>query len=298
MIQTLENPKLQLDQTVMPTTSTLSMELSPYRSVSCDRLSSSEAPSPISDQGFFDMTTDDETASCYSPMLLPDKMHKHHNSYNKNDSVTMDQLHISGLFSLTRATSSKKRRAPLSLTRKQPPALEQIMLFSPNATAALTAGPAAMTPSPPSSFSTIPALSSSLKRDFSFSSSSSSRLSESDDDEDAKIGRTGPFLPSPFSNSSSFPYTAGGKNKRVRKASKSKHDKPKHPPVKLPFSVQRHITRSPPTSQCHRLRVYSIMMSETEIETSVRFYPKRAHGKKTVEIDLEYARARYLGDLQ
>ncbi|KAF9984846.1 hypothetical protein BGZ65_012442 [Modicella reniformis] len=60
------------------------------------------------------------------------------------------------------------------------------------------------------------------------------------------------------------------------------------------FSVQRHIRRSQPTSRCRRMRVYSMMRSKTEIETTVRFYPKRAHGKKTVAIDLTYARVKYM----
>ncbi|KAF9135444.1 hypothetical protein BGW39_002911 [Mortierella sp. 14UC] len=317
MVQMTCDSKSQLDRAMIPATSTSSMDFSAHRSVSFDRTSSPETPSPISDQGFFDMTTDDETASCCSPMLLPGKMHNHHNSYNRNVSITMEQLNISGSFPSTPATSLKKRRPSRSLTRKLPPALEQIMLFSPNATAALTSSPAAMMSSSSTSLSTIPVLSSPLKQNFRFPSSSSlSSDSEGLEDEDAQMGRNGSFL----ATSSTFSScVAGGKNKRERKASKSKHDKPKHPPVRLhahkwrgiyapvrceacqsplsnEFSVQRHITRAPPTSRCHRLRVYSIMMSETEIETSVRFYPKRAHGKKTVEIDLEYARARYLSE--
>lgn len=59
------------------------------------------------------------------------------------------------------------------------------------------------------------------------------------------------------------------------------------------YSVQRHIRRSQPTSRCRRMRVYSVMRSRTEIETTLRFHPKRAHGKKTVPIDLDYARAKY-----
>ncbi|KAF9360438.1 hypothetical protein BGX26_009425 [Mortierella sp. AD094] len=59
------------------------------------------------------------------------------------------------------------------------------------------------------------------------------------------------------------------------------------------YSVQRHIVNSKPTSRCYRMRVYSVMKSKTEVETTVRFYPLRSHGKKTVRIDLEYARAKY-----
>ena len=58
------------------------------------------------------------------------------------------------------------------------------------------------------------------------------------------------------------------------------------------FSVQRHILRSQPSSLCRRMRVYSIMRSEIEVETTVRFYPKRPHGKKTVVIDLAHALER------
>ncbi|KAG0265408.1 hypothetical protein BG011_004793 [Mortierella polycephala] len=60
------------------------------------------------------------------------------------------------------------------------------------------------------------------------------------------------------------------------------------------FSVQRHIQRSPEGSLCKRMRVYSIMKSETEIENTVRFYPDRPHGKKTVKVDLARKRAKYL----
>ncbi|KAG0049685.1 hypothetical protein BGZ83_005489 [Gryganskiella cystojenkinii] len=59
------------------------------------------------------------------------------------------------------------------------------------------------------------------------------------------------------------------------------------------FSVQRHILRSQPMSLCRRMRVYSIMRSETEVETTVRFYPKRPHGKKTAVIELAHALDRY-----
>ncbi|KAG0261333.1 hypothetical protein BG011_001107 [Mortierella polycephala] len=59
------------------------------------------------------------------------------------------------------------------------------------------------------------------------------------------------------------------------------------------FSVQRHILRAEKTSHCYRMRVYSIMRSKTEVENTVRFYPKGPHGKKTVQIDLIHARMRY-----
>jgi len=35
------------------------------------------------------------------------------------------------------------------------------------------------------------------------------------------------------------------------------------------------------------------MRSEIEIESTVRFFPKRPHGKKTVAIDLEYVVGRH-----
>ncbi|KAF9188330.1 hypothetical protein BGZ51_000650 [Haplosporangium sp. Z 767] len=56
------------------------------------------------------------------------------------------------------------------------------------------------------------------------------------------------------------------------------------------FSVQRHILRAEKTSHCYKMKVYSIMCSKTEVENTVRFYPKRPHGKKTVQIDLVHAR--------
>ncbi|KAG0378449.1 hypothetical protein BGX24_003807 [Mortierella sp. AD032] len=345
MVQLPYHPKPLVDRSMMNSAASLSMDFSAYRSVSFDRLSSPEAPSPISDQGFFDMTTDDETASCYSPMLLPGKMHNHHNSYNKNEAIAMEQLYISGSSSSTPVTTPRKRKTPPSSSHKQSPALEQIMLFSPNATATLNAGPVAMmspsvsSSSPSSSSLTMPSLSSPLKQHLSLLPSTSSSSDSDSRQEQAKMRRT-VFSSSSFSGPSST-GRALGKNKRGRKASKNGH-KPKHPPVKLhcqfegctttcssqpslarhseshkwrgfyapvrceacqsalsnEFSVQRHIVRSPPNSRCSRLRVYSIMLSETEIETSVRFYPKRPHGKKTVEVNLELARTRYLGTPQ
>ncbi|KAF9291350.1 hypothetical protein BGZ74_000386 [Mortierella antarctica] len=62
------------------------------------------------------------------------------------------------------------------------------------------------------------------------------------------------------------------------------------------FSVQRHIQRAPATSACRKMRVYSVMQSETQVECTVRFYPKRPHGKKTVVVDLEAFRRRSLGN--
>ncbi|KAF9127332.1 hypothetical protein BGW39_005952 [Mortierella sp. 14UC] len=59
------------------------------------------------------------------------------------------------------------------------------------------------------------------------------------------------------------------------------------------FSVQRHILRSAPTSRCHKMRIYSIMKAEDEIETTVKFFPTRGHGKKTVKVDLERMKAKY-----
>ncbi|KAF9153002.1 hypothetical protein BG015_004289 [Linnemannia schmuckeri] len=304
-------PKTLLNRSIMPADQ-LSMAFSTRRSVSFDRLSSPEETSPIPDQGFFDMTTDDETASgCYSPILISGEMYPNNN--HKNDMIAMEHLNISGSAS-TSSLLQRRRRTPPSLVHKSTPTatLEQIMLFSPNATTALTAGPAMMSSSSSSSLLTMPALFSPLKQYFSFSTSSSDSDSREEEEEGMRMIGSSTSLPSTSA-------AAAAKKRRERKPSKSGHKKPKHPPLKLPahkwrglyapvrceacqsalsneFSVQRHIVRSQPNSRCRRMRVYSIMMSETEIETSVRFYPKRAHGKKTVEIDLDYARARYLGD--
>ncbi|KAF9915966.1 hypothetical protein BX616_004944 [Lobosporangium transversale] len=62
------------------------------------------------------------------------------------------------------------------------------------------------------------------------------------------------------------------------------------------FSVQRHILRSPPGSKCKEMRIYSIMKSETEVESTVRFFPTRPHGKKTVRVNLEKMRSKYLNN--
>ncbi|KAK5799626.1 hypothetical protein F5H01DRAFT_326415 [Linnemannia elongata] len=59
------------------------------------------------------------------------------------------------------------------------------------------------------------------------------------------------------------------------------------------FSVQRHILRSAETSRCRKMRTYSIMKSETEIDNTVKFCPKRPHGKKTVPVDLAKMKAKY-----
>ncbi|KAG0208873.1 hypothetical protein BGX28_000272 [Mortierella sp. GBA30] len=60
------------------------------------------------------------------------------------------------------------------------------------------------------------------------------------------------------------------------------------------FSVQRHIMRSPVTSRCRRMRIYSIMRSATEIENTVRFYPQKGHGKKTkTVVNLEELKKKY-----
>ncbi|KAF9958550.1 hypothetical protein BGZ70_009161 [Mortierella alpina] len=65
-------------------------------------------------------------------------------------------------------------------------------------------------------------------------------------------------------------------------------------PLSNEFSVQRHIMRSPVTTLCRRMRVYSIMRSATDVEATVRFYPKRGHGKKTKIIDLDMVKEKYL----
>ncbi|KAG0303907.1 hypothetical protein BGZ98_006149 [Dissophora globulifera] len=62
------------------------------------------------------------------------------------------------------------------------------------------------------------------------------------------------------------------------------------------YSVQRHIQRSQPNSLCRRMRVYSVMKSEIEVEATVRFYPKRPHGKKTIPVDLAEVWAKYVSE--
>ncbi|KAF9546502.1 hypothetical protein EC957_009716 [Mortierella hygrophila] len=330
--------KVLLNRPIIPVAQ-LSMGFAANRSVSIDRLSSPEAPSPVSDQGFFEITTDEETASgCHSPQLLTYKTHLNNNNNNKDkhETIAMEQLNSSG--SAPTTLPQRRRRTPPSLVHKSLPTttLEQIMLLSPHATAAaLTAGPAMISSSSSSSLSTMPTLSSPLKQHFSISTSMSDLDTRGGEEEGLREKGS-----SPSSSPTSVAAAAAVKKRRERKSAKSGHKVPKQPPVRLPcqfpgctitcssqpslarhaeahkwrglyapvrceacqsalsneFSVQRHIVRSQPNSQCYRLRVYSIMMSETEIDTSVRFYPKRAHGKKTVEIDLMYARARYLGD--
>ncbi|KAF9547459.1 hypothetical protein EC957_008469 [Mortierella hygrophila] len=60
------------------------------------------------------------------------------------------------------------------------------------------------------------------------------------------------------------------------------------------FSVQRHILRSAESSRCRKMRTYSIMRSETEIDSTVKFCPTRPHGKKTVPVDLAKMKAKYI----
>ncbi|KAG0244723.1 hypothetical protein BGX31_008612 [Mortierella sp. GBA43] len=62
------------------------------------------------------------------------------------------------------------------------------------------------------------------------------------------------------------------------------------------YSVQRHILRSPEPSRCRKMRIYSIMKSEIDIESTVRFYPNRPHGKKTVKVDLEKMKFKYFNN--
>jgi hypothetical protein len=45
------------------------------------------------------------------------------------------------------------------------------------------------------------------------------------------------------------------------------------------------------------MRVYSIMLSETEVKDTVRFYPARPHGKKTIAVDLEKMKKKYVSVL-
>ncbi|KAK3808155.1 MAG: hypothetical protein JOS17DRAFT_780648 [Linnemannia elongata] len=60
------------------------------------------------------------------------------------------------------------------------------------------------------------------------------------------------------------------------------------------FSVQRHILRSAESSRCRKMRTYSIMRSETEIDNTVKFCPTRPHGKKTVPVNLAKMKAKYI----
>ncbi|KAG0267976.1 hypothetical protein DFQ27_007847 [Actinomortierella ambigua] len=88
---------------------------------------------------------------------------------------------------------------------------------------------------------------------------------------------------------------------RARKPTKSKGER-QTTPVKLlacnstlsnEYSVQRHINRSKLDSLCHMMRVYSFMKSKTEPKKTVRFFPKRPHGKKTAVVDLHLIRAKF-----
>ncbi|KAF9576836.1 hypothetical protein EC968_003343 [Mortierella alpina] len=65
-------------------------------------------------------------------------------------------------------------------------------------------------------------------------------------------------------------------------------------PLSNEFSVQRHIMRSPDSTLCKKMRVYSIMRSATDVETTVRFYPTRGHGKKTKVVDLAMMRKKFI----
>ncbi|KAG0348884.1 hypothetical protein BG004_003835 [Podila humilis] len=59
------------------------------------------------------------------------------------------------------------------------------------------------------------------------------------------------------------------------------------------FSVQRHILRSPSTSRCQRMSVYSIMQGLADVKYTVRFHPGRGHGKKTERVNLEHMKMLY-----
>ncbi|KAG0348062.1 hypothetical protein BG004_006196 [Podila humilis] len=93
----------------------------------------------------------------------------------------------------------------------------------------------------------------------------------------------------------------GKRRKRVRRPLAKKAVSKPSPKIKLPVVasnvrvnlVCNDMQRRTDGVGCIRLcdarlmRVYSIMGSETEVECTVRFYPKRPHGKKTVVVDLE-----------
>ncbi|KAF9196143.1 hypothetical protein BGZ50_001839 [Haplosporangium sp. Z 11] len=263
------------------------LDFAQYRSPAAfGHLSSPEGSvSQVSDQGFFDMTTTDD--ECYSTGVAGDLL-----------AQPFDSLGVSCAAASAAAAVAHNIRVPASRARK---ATSQL----PNNQDLL-----------PASYTTsIPALSSPLKQHFSGSFSEDNSDTPTDDEKylpkrkkrvqksvktKVTVKPKGPrlILRCEYEGCN---VTCSSQPSLLRHAQGHKW-RGLYSPVRCEacetalsneFSVQRHILRSPEGSLCKRMRVYSIMKSETEIENTVRFYPDRPHGKKTVKIT--YDRVRGMG---
>ncbi|KAG0085936.1 hypothetical protein BGZ93_010696 [Podila epicladia] len=274
-------------------------EMFHHRTPVLERLSSPDGSlSPTSDQDLFDSMTDDEPSlsSSYSSYTSLFSLADEHIA------PPLSQLTVSCdtvVMGDPAPTSNRVRRAvpqhnythmtvDLSLASSSP-------MFSPTA-------------------STTPILSSSLKQHFS--SFSDSEGPEEDESQlhgkrrkrvrrahVKKVTQPRPSIKLPCTFSG-CPIECSSQPSLARHAETHKW-RGRYAPVRCEacqsalsneFSVQRHIQRAPTTSACRKMRVYSVMRSETQVECTVRFYPKRPHGKKTVIVDLEAFRRRNLGN--
>ncbi|KAF9312364.1 hypothetical protein BG003_006339 [Podila horticola] len=274
------------------------MEMLRQRTPVFERLSSPDGSlSPTSDQDYFGSMTDDEPSSSSS-----------YSSYTSLSSLADEHI-ASPLSQLTMACDpvviGDLAPSPLHRIRRVVPQLDytQMTVDSSLASSSPTFSPTA---------STASALSSPLKQHFSsFSDSEGPEEDESQLHGKRRKRVRRPYVKKPTQPKPSIkipctfpgcPTECSSQPSLARHAETHKW-RGLYAPVRCEacqsalsneFSVQRHILRAPATSACRKMRVYSVMRSETQVECTVRFYPKRPHGKKTVVVDLEAFRRRSL----
>ncbi|KAG0340258.1 hypothetical protein BG000_000330 [Podila horticola] len=274
------------------------MEMLRQRTPVFERLSSPDGSlSPASDQDYFGSMTDDEPSSSSS-----------YSSYTSLSSLADEHI-ASPLSQLTMACDpvviGDLAPSPLHRIRRVVPQLDYTQM---------TVDPSLASSSPTFSptVSTAPALSSPLKQHFSsFSDSEGPEEDESQLHGKRRKRVRRPYVKKPTQPKPSIkipctfpgcPTECSSQPSLARHAETHKW-RGLYAPVRCEacqsalsneFSVQRHILRAPATSACRKMRVYSVMRSETQVECTVRFYPKRPHGKKTVVVDLEAFRRRSL----
>ncbi|KAG0025995.1 hypothetical protein BGZ82_009704 [Podila clonocystis] len=274
------------------------MEMLCHRAPMLERLSSPDGSlSPISDYGYFDSMTDDEPSSSSS-----------YNSYTSLSSLGGDHL-ASPLSQLTVECNTiiveDPAPTPLHRVRRAVPRLDcTLMSVDPSL--------ASFSPMFSPTASTTPVLSSPLKQHFSSFSDSEGP----EEDESQLQGKRRKRVRRPYAKKVTQPKPSikipcafpGCPTQCSSQPSLARHAETHkwrglYAPVRCEacqsalsneFSVQRHIQRAPATSACRKMRVYSVMQSETQVQYTVRFYPKRPHGKKTVVVDLEAFQRRNL----
>ncbi|KAG0031644.1 hypothetical protein BGZ81_000849 [Podila clonocystis] len=274
------------------------MEMLCHRAPMLERLSSPDGSlSPISDYSCFDSMTDDEPSSSSS-----------YNSFTSLSSLEDDHL-TSPLSQLKVAcnTTIVEDPAPMPLhrVRRAVPQLDCTHM-------SLDLSVASFSPMSSPTASTTPVLSSPLKQHFSsFSDSEGPEEDESQLQGKRRKRVRRPYvkkvtqLKSSIKIPCAFPgcSTQCSSQPSLARHAETHKWRGLYAPVRCEacqsalsneFSVQRHIQRAPATSACRKMRVYSVMQSETQVQYTVRFYPKRPHGKKTVAVDLEAFQRRNL----